>query len=126
METLRYEHHVESTYPNFTILNCESCHDAGTYEVPDQAKSLPGLLSGADANATWDRTIGAVPMYVSGPAARACGSCHRAEAINEDDAGSLASLIQHTGSFGTMLETTSATSAADLDAAIAEIFSIFK
>ena len=56
-----------STYPNFTILNCESCHNPGTYEVPDQAKSLPGVLSAADDGPAADRAIGAVPSYVDRP-----------------------------------------------------------
>ena len=107
--SMRYDHHVGSIYPNFTILNCESCHFAGTYEVPDQARSLPGVLSAADQ---WqkDRAIGAVPAYVTGPASRACGSCHRTQMINADDAVLL--LIDH----GTGV----------LDAAIAKIMAVFK
>jgi len=93
---MRYDLHVEHTYPNFTIKNCESCHVQGTNEVPDQSKSLPGLLSGSDSVATWDRNIGTVPGYITGPASRACGSCHRARMINEDEAGELVSFNQHT------------------------------
>ena len=36
-----------------------------------------------------------VPSYVTGPAARTCGSCHRADLINADKAGGLAVLNQH-------------------------------
>lgn len=95
VEALRYQHKIESDYPTFGIMNCESCHNPGTYNVPDQAKSLPGILSAADK---WNvsRNIGAVPAYVVGPASRACGSCHRSELINEDKAGDLAALNQHT------------------------------
>ena len=67
------------TYPNFTIANCESCHNAGTYEVPDQAKSMLGILSASATNSEIHvvADIGSVPSYVTGPASRACGSCHR-------------------------------------------------
>lgn len=95
VEKTRYELHVEHVYPNFTIKNCQSCHTAGMFEVPDQSKSMPGLQSKADA---WnvDRNIGAVPAYITGPGSRACGGCHRAHAINEDDANKLAAFNQHT------------------------------
>ena len=64
-------------------MNCESCHNPGTYEVPDQAKSLPGLLSALAAPA--GRTgLGAFAGEITGPAARACGGCHRAYTINEE------------------------------------------
>ncbi|MBU0553694.1 hypothetical protein KJ940_19640, partial [Myxococcota bacterium] len=106
VEAMRYQHHVEHTYPNFTIKNCESCHFPDTYDVPDQSKSLPGVFSAADAWDT-DRNIGAVPSYVSGPGSRACGSCHRATLINEDDAGTLAALNQHTKSNGYLVEAVS-------------------
>jgi hypothetical protein len=86
----------EGYYPNFTVTNCESGHKAGTYNVPDQSKSLPGVLSAS--------TDGTVPEYVTGPASRACGSCHRATDIREDDASSLASLNAHVASFGYLLE----------------------
>ncbi|MDH5735777.1 MAG: hypothetical protein OEY87_06605, partial [Gammaproteobacteria bacterium] len=99
---LEYEHHVNHTYPNFTIKNCESCHNPGTYDVPDQSKSLPGVLSGSDNVA--DRNIGTVPSYVTGPASRACGSCHRADMINADDAAALGAFNGHTKTFGYLVE----------------------
>jgi OmcA/MtrC family decaheme c-type cytochrome len=98
---MRYDHHVESTYPNFTTLNCESCHNPGTYEAPTMDKSLPGLLSKSYVVA--GRSISNVPSYVVGPASRACGACHRAELINEDEAGALAAFNQHTATFGTLV-----------------------
>ncbi len=125
VEAMEYNHHVESTYPNFTLLNCESCHNEKTYEVPSNAKSLPGLLSKADTANGWDRNIGAVPAYVTGPASRACGSCHRAELINEDDANGLASFNEHTGMFGYMLDATTNASGV-LDAAITKIMAVFQ
>ena len=33
------------------------------------------------------RNIGTVPSYITGPGARACGSCHTARFINQDQAG---------------------------------------
>jgi hypothetical protein len=119
---MKYNHHVESTYPNFTLLNCESCHNPGTYEVPDQTKSLPGILSAADAvEGLAGRNIGLVPSVVVGPASRACGSCHRAHMINENLGGELAAFEEHTASFGTRLENGTGV----LDAAIAKIMSLF-
>jgi len=104
VEAVRYDLHIEHTYPNFTIQNCESCHVEGAFEVPDQSKSLPGLLSASDSIETWDRNIGNVPAYVTGPASRACGSCHRARLINEDKAGELVSFNQHTKQGGYLIE----------------------
>ncbi len=97
----RAEQHIKHTFPNFTIRNCEACHLAGTYDVPDQSKSMPGVLSrGWDIS---DRAIGTVPEYVTGPASRACGGCHRADFINADNAGELASFMAHTDAFGTLV-----------------------
>jgi OmcA/MtrC family decaheme c-type cytochrome len=98
----RAAQHILHTFPNFTIRNCEACHLDGKYNVPDQAQSMPGVLS-----ASWDiadRAIGLLPEYVSGPASRACGGCHRADLINADLAGDLASLNAHTKAFGTLEE----------------------
>ena len=101
----KYELHSEHVIPMFTIKNCEACHIEGTYEVPDQTKSLPGILSGSDEVTTKDRNIGDVPEYVAGPAARACGACHRANLIKEDEASKLASFYQHTKAGGYLIET---------------------
>jgi len=102
VEKLRYEMHIEHGYPNFTILNCESCHNPGMYDVPKQNKSLGGLLSKSDAVA--DREIQNVPAYVTGPASRACGGCHRAEYINEDDFNGLVAFNQHMKQNGYLIE----------------------
>jgi OmcA/MtrC family decaheme c-type cytochrome len=99
----RAEMHREHTFPNFTILNCEACHVADVYNVPDQAKSMPGALSGSY---TLDRAIGTITSKVTGPASRACGGCHRADLINEDAAGELASFDAHTQMGGTYVENT--------------------
>ncbi len=98
----RTDQHMLHTFPNFTIRNCEACHLDGMYNVPDQAKSMPGVLSKSWAIA--DRNIGTVPEYVTGPASRACGGCHRADLINPDLAGDLATFNAHTEAFGTLEE----------------------
>jgi OmcA/MtrC family decaheme c-type cytochrome len=107
VEAARYALHIEHVFPNFTIKNCEGCHVSDSViNVPDQGKSLGGLLSGAD---TWNvaRNIGSVPAYLTGPASRACGSCHRAGFINEDAAGELAGFNGHVETNGYLIEDTS-------------------
>jgi hypothetical protein len=112
----RYALHVEHTFPNFTIKNCEACHATATSSAPanynpaDQVKSMPGLES-ASWNLTkgWvdlatgkalpppaKRTIGNIPRLVVGPSNRACGGCHRAVLINEDAEAELTSFNSHT------------------------------
>ncbi|WP_242393498.1 multiheme c-type cytochrome [Anaeromyxobacter oryzisoli] len=107
VQNFEYEHHISATYPNFTILNCESCHNAGKYDLPDPKKSLPGILS-ASSTVNKARSISGVSTVVVGPASRACGSCHRSEAIKADDAAALSQLDQHAATFG-VREGTSAT-----------------
>jgi OmcA/MtrC family decaheme c-type cytochrome len=116
--TKRYDQHINHTFPNFTIRNCEACHLAGTYNVPDQTASMPGVIAQSDTPLTWyvapaatppvenplGRNIGFVDELVTGPASRACGGCHRADFINADLAGDLASFNAHTDSFGTLVE----------------------
>jgi OmcA/MtrC family decaheme c-type cytochrome len=113
----RYDQHIQHIFPNFTIRNCEACHLPGTYNVPDQSESIPGVLSASDGVATWyeivggaavedpaGRNIGTVPEVVTGPASRACGGCHRANLINADLAGDLAAFNAHTEGGGTFVE----------------------
>jgi OmcA/MtrC family decaheme c-type cytochrome len=102
VEALHYEHHTGMPYPTHGIKNCESCHIEGMYEVPDQSKSLPGALSGTDS--VDDRNIGDLPIYITGPAARACGGCHRAKLITADDPNGLAAFNQHTNMGGYLIE----------------------
>jgi OmcA/MtrC family decaheme c-type cytochrome len=104
VEELHYEHHIGFPYPTHGITNCESCHFEGTYEVPDQSKSLPGALSASSEVEGWERDIGELPVYLTGPASRACGGCHRAELINLDDANGLLAFIQHTSMGGYLIE----------------------
>jgi OmcA/MtrC family decaheme c-type cytochrome len=110
---LRYEHHVNSQFPRFGT-DCESCHKPGTYDVPDQSKSMASVMSGIDLCYQGSSTVPAVPncaiangnftpgsygQWITGPAVRACGACHRAETlIAEDgagDPGALATLMGH-------------------------------
>jgi hypothetical protein len=63
---------------------------------------MPGVLS--KSYTISDRAIGTLPEYVTGPASRACGGCHRADFINADNAGELASFLAHTDAFGTLVE----------------------
>ena len=81
-------------------VSIANCHNNGA--VPDQSKSLPSLHSGSDD--VEDRNIGTVPRYVIGPAARACGACHRAEMIKADDANELAAFNEHVKAFGYLVE----------------------
>jgi OmcA/MtrC family decaheme c-type cytochrome len=104
VEALYYEHHVGTTYPTHGVTNCESCHVKGAYNVPDQTKSLPGVLSGTEANETLPRNIGEIAPVVTGPATRACGGCHRAVLINEDKFGDLTALNLHFKQGGYMLD----------------------
>ncbi len=102
VDIARNAQHKEHALPYFTSLACEACHVDGTYNVPDQSKSMPGLQSSswddiADPNA---RAIGTVPELVQGATSRSCGSCHRAEWIKEDLAGDLAAFDAHTAAFG--------------------------
>ncbi len=125
VQALHYEHHIEFPYPMHGITDCASCHTEGTNNVPDQSKSLPGLLSASDSPLNgWDRNIGEVPVYVTGPGSRACGGCHRAELINEDEAGELISFNQHTKQGGYLIEA-GEDDVGTLNAVIDEIMAIF-
>lgn len=114
VQKMKYEEHTASTFPNFTIKNCESCHvdrasnGTTTYDVPSQAKSMPGLLSGNETLKGGTRNIGTVPAYVTGPAVRACGSCHRSQMITAEeglgDAAGLAVLNSHFFKEGYLVE----------------------
>ena len=67
--------------------------------------SLPGLMSPSHYPLEgWDRNIGEVPEYATGPASKACGGCHRAELINEDAAGELIPFNEHTKQGGYLIE----------------------
>lgn len=101
---LEYEEYTKFPFPTHGITNCEACHVTGKNNVPDQTKSLPGILSGTDVVTTTNRTIPVLPSYITGPAIRACGGCHRAVLINEDNAVGLITLNQHMKQGGYMVE----------------------
>jgi OmcA/MtrC family decaheme c-type cytochrome len=120
VEAFRYEEKVAGNYPNFAgALNCESCHYAGTYDPPDQTRSLPGLVS-ALANVQGRTGLGAFAAEITGPGARACGGCHRAKAINEADGSKLAAFVAHTNDFSSAVMDTTylVTTAAYLEYAV--------
>jgi hypothetical protein len=103
VEAVAWEVSTEHFFPNFTRKNCQACHNADKFEVPDQAKSLSARLSRSattEDNPTLDRNIGTIPSYITGPAYRSCGGCHRAEFIRDDEAGALISLNQHAKDMG--------------------------
>jgi len=139
VDATRYDLHINHTFPNFTIKNCEGCHNPGTYNVPDQSQSMPGLLSTSDDPATWykfegglavedtaGRNIsGSIGEYVTGPASRACGACHRADLINPDLAGDLAGFNAHTEAGGTHSKNDPADDAVLFDI-IEKIMSVFE
>jgi OmcA/MtrC family decaheme c-type cytochrome len=121
----KYNTEIEMPFPKHGATDCEACHVAGAYNVPDQSKSLPGLLSASDSVKGWDRKIGDVPSYVTGPATRACGGCHRAELINEDSSGGLAVFNLHTTQGGYMVEAGEDANGT-LNTVIDQIMAIFK
>jgi hypothetical protein len=121
-----YDLKIESHFPTFDLTNCQSCHNEGKFNVPNQAKSLPGLLSASDDPLVGKtRAIHGVPMYITGPASRACGACHRAEWIKEDDAVALAAFNQHTRTNGYLIETNSDDAVNDLYVVFDKIMAYF-
>jgi hypothetical protein len=114
----RYDQHIKHVFPNFTINNCEACHLENVFNVPDQSQSMPGVLATSDAPLTWYEIVGglavedpagrnisgSIPEFVTGPASRACGACHRSRFINRDLSGDLVAFNAHTQSFGTLAE----------------------
>jgi hypothetical protein len=107
VESLEYQEHVSTEFPRFGILDCQSCHNPGMNNVPNQAKSMPGVLSGIDAITEADGnvvSVGDYPSSVTGPAVRACGACHRAQKINAGDPAGLAVLTSHFKTFGYVID----------------------
>ncbi|MCL4296598.1 MAG: hypothetical protein KJ077_12755 [Anaerolineae bacterium] len=125
VQALHYEEYISFPFPTHANTNCESCHVEGKYNVPDQSKSLPGILSATDVVTTTERSITDMPSYVTGPASRACGGCHRAALINEDKAGELISFMQHTKQGGYLIEAGEDPSST-LNGVIDEIMALFK
>jgi hypothetical protein len=124
LSKMEYNLHIELPFPSHGT-NCLACHVKDTFNVPDQAKSLPGIQSASAANKTWDRSIGAVPVTITGPASRACGGCHKATLINEDAASELISFTQHIKQGGYVVEA-GKDPVGDLNVIIKEMMAIFK
>lgn len=105
---MEYRHHTETYFPRFGLgdgaTDCESCHVAGKYGVPDTSKSLPALLSATDTLKGITNPMGSYPSYVTGPGANACGSCHRGQKVVEGDAGGLSTLWSHWRQNGYLVE----------------------
>jgi OmcA/MtrC family decaheme c-type cytochrome len=125
VQALHYNEHIEFPYPTHGRQDCESCHTADSNNVPSQSASLPGLQSASDEVTTMDRKISDVPSYVTGPASRACGGCHRATLINEDAAGELTMFNLHTQNGGYLIDA-GEDPATTLGTTIDEIMAIFK
>jgi OmcA/MtrC family decaheme c-type cytochrome len=125
LEALHYEEHVTFPFPTHANTDCAACHVAGTNNVPDQSRSLPGILSASDVVTGKERNIGEIPSYVTGPASRACGGCHRAELINEDKAGELLLFNQHIKQGGYLVEA-GEDATGTLQTVIDEIMALFK
>ena len=75
------------------LRNCAACHDADKYAVPAQSKSLGGVVSGFVDPAT-GKLSGL--NNTTGPAAIACGGCHRAMLFEEGGDDAVTSFNAHT------------------------------
>jgi len=123
VQAMEYEHHIHSLFPRFGVGDCESCHKPGTFDIPSQSGSMPGVLSATDDVLKGKtRSISGYPQTVTGPAARACGACHRTNAINHDDSAALAVKTQHFTTFGYSVKNESGTWAAVVE----KIMAFFK
>jgi len=98
------EMHTHHTFPNFTITNCEGCHKAGMYNVPDQAESMPSWQSATDTVPADVRSVGDFPSAITGPASRSCAGCHRAHYLKFDWPGAIVNVNAHTKANGTYIE----------------------
>jgi len=139
VEALHYEEHTRFSFPTLGRTNCLACHtEKGKFNVPDQSRSLPGVISASYFPIIFpttgpilfetigQRNIREVPSYIAGPAARACGGCHRVNWIKDDDAVGLAAFYSHVGTNGYLVETTRATEVADWFTVTDAIMETFK
>ena len=125
VEAMNYEHHIEFPYPDACHHQLRVLPRPGHYKMPDQTKSLPGPARRHPiVNETIDRAIGAIPPMSPGRA-RACGGCHRARVINEDNAGGLRHPEQHIKQGGYLVEA-GEVPADTLNTMITEIMALFK
>jgi OmcA/MtrC family decaheme c-type cytochrome len=113
VEAYTYLEDTRFAFPTLGRTDCEACHMPNKFNVPDQSKSLPGLLSGSEFPIIFNnlepefpngqRQIQVVDAYITGPAARACGGCHRVNWINEDNAVDLLAFYNHTATNGYLI-----------------------
>lgn len=113
VQAYTYLEDTRFAFPTLGRTNCESCHNPGKFNVPDQAKSLPGVLSASEFPIIFNnmapefppgqRQIQQVDSFITGPAARACGGCHRVNWINDDDAVDLLAFYNHTSTNGYLI-----------------------
>jgi len=78
---------LQAEYPK-NPADCEACHDAGTYDIPDQTAELPAPISGLEFAG------GDTSGITYGPAATACGGCHRGAAYQNYVDGDSAALSE--------------------------------
>jgi OmcA/MtrC family decaheme c-type cytochrome len=117
-----YIHAIHAEQPTFSsygshvieyptnIEKCSVCHGANAFEVPDQSLSTPAVTSGFEGD---DGKAIAAQAAVVGPAAMACGSCHKALASTDGEVTSLNTHFENMGyreltstiSFQAVLET---------------------
>jgi len=128
VQSVAWEVYKEHFFPRFTRKACEACHveqsspGNSKYRVPDQSKSLSARLSASDTVAGRNLNI---PSYVTGPAYRSCGGCHRAEELNEGEFGELVSLNGHAKQNGYLFEVDDDTADSVLETVIDRIQSFF-
>ena len=123
VDKAEYLEHIGQQFPRFGN-DCESCHVAGMFDVPNQGMSMPGVLQ--STNTVKDvRNLGPLPPSVTGPAVRACGACHRSELIKADDPTNLAVLNSHFKTFGYVVDTTASESRALWESIVAKMMALF-
>jgi hypothetical protein len=89
------------------------------------ASHFPVIFANLEDFPDGQRNIQQVPSYITGPATRACGGCHRVNWVNEDNASELAAFYGHTATNGYLVETESATHNVDVLAVIDEVMPMF-
>jgi OmcA/MtrC family decaheme c-type cytochrome len=91
----------------YQMVDSDTCSTTTTQSCAEDADcpmgetcegNIPGSIAMEDPAG---RNLGSRVEMVTGPASRACGSCHRSRFINQDQGGALASFDAHTQSFGT-------------------------
>jgi cytochrome c553 len=79
-------------------------YDGKNFQFADGSPRLSLKGKPSYEGGTTTRSIDAMPSYVTGPATRVCGSCHRATLLKEDNAGELTVLNLHFRNGGYLVE----------------------